>query len=65
MKLVTKQQWDKMSPTMQGYTNYLQGELPGSELKGLTNPYFSNSQESCAFEDGEREAILEVQDGEE
>lgn len=65
MKLVTKQQWDKMSPTMQGYSCYIQGEHQGSELKGLTNPYFSHTRAFREFEDGQNEAILEVQDGEE
>ena len=65
MKLVTKEQWSKMSPKTQGYLVYMQANLPSSELAGLTNPYFGHTKAYRDFCEGEREAVLEAQDGEE
>jgi len=65
VKFVTRAEWDKMSPKSQGYVAYLQAELPGSELKGLVNPYFVHSKQYKDFCEGERMAVMEVQDGEE
>ena len=65
MKLITKEQWSKMSPGSQGYVLYLQANLPDSELKGLTNPYPSFTKAYKDFCEGERQAVLEVQDAEE
>lgn len=65
MKMMTKEQWDRMSPKSQGYVLYLQEKLPGSELKGVTNPYFAHTKQHKDFCDGELQAVLEVQDGEE
>lgn len=65
MKLMTKVEWDRMSPKSQGYVLYLQAELPGSELKGVNNPYFPHMKQHKDFCEGERMAILEVQDAEE
>lgn len=65
MKLITKSEWDEMYPMAQGYCIYMQAELPGSELKGLSNPYPTDSIFALAFAEGERIAVLEVQDGEE
>jgi len=65
MKLVTKEQWDRMSPKVQGYVLYIQASLPGSELKDMTNPYPEWMKAHRDFCEGEREAMLEVQDGEE
>lgn len=65
MTLFTKEHWDKMSPKSQGYILYLQQELPGSELKGVTNPYFEHTKQYKDFCEGELQAVLEVQDGEE
>lgn len=65
MKLFTKADWDRMSPKSQGYVLYLQAALPDSELKGVTNPYFSHTKQHKDFCEGELQAVLEVQDGEE
>ncbi len=64
-RLVTKDEWKVMTPYAKGYVLYMQEELPKSELKGLTNPYFPNSKESEDFEAGSFKAMLDVQDGEE
>lgn len=65
MKLITKVEWDRMSPKSKGYILYLQAELPGSELKGLANPYFNHTKQYADFCEGENLAVNEVQDGEE
>ena len=64
MKLITKAEWDRMSPKSKGYVAYLQAELPGSELKGLTNPYFNYTNQHADFCEGEDLAVQEVQEGE-
>ncbi len=65
MKLITKEQWNRLSPKSQGYVYYLQADIPGSELKDVTNPYFAHTKQYRDFCEGERVAVLEVQDGEE
>lgn len=65
MKMMTKAEWDRMSPKSKGYVMYLQAELPGSELKGVSNPYFEHTKQHKDFNEGEQMAMLEVQDGEE
>ena len=65
MKLVSKEAWENLSPRSKGYVLYMQGELPGSELKGLSNPYRKGSANASKFEEGERIAVLEAQDSEE
>ena len=54
-----------LNPKSQGYVLYMQEEWPGSELKGLSNPYRKDSKEWKAFEEGERIACLDAQDSEE
>lgn len=65
MKLLTRAEWEKLSPFAQGYAIYMQEAHPGSELKGLTNPYPSGSTEAKEYDRGEFQATLDVQDGEE
>lgn len=65
MKLVTKSEWDALSPRAKGYILYAQAELEGSELKGLENPYPAGSYEHIWFTQGESEAAIEAQDSEE
>jgi hypothetical protein len=64
MKLVTKEQWDKLSPRSQGYVCYLQGNLPGSELKGIVNPYFKHTKQHRDFYEGEYDAVIETVESE-
>jgi hypothetical protein len=65
MKLITKAEWDQMEPRAQGYVLYMESEHPGSELKGLGNPYNQGSRMADLFNEGERVAVLEAQDSEE
>ncbi len=65
MKLITKEAWEMLNPKSQGYILYMQEKWPGSELKGLYNPYRKDSKEWKAFEEGERIACLDAQDSEE
>lgn len=65
MKLVTKSEWEYMTPYAQGYVLYMQEEHPGSELKGLRSPYADESLDALSFADGERAAVLAAQDSEE
>jgi hypothetical protein len=51
-----------LPPKTQGYALYMQAELPGSELKGQANPYPPGSFAYDDFVEGERCAVLEVQD---
>lgn len=65
VKLITKEQWDKMSPRSRGYIAYWQGNLPGSELKDVTCPYPVGTQGQKDYAAGEFTAMLDAQDGEE
>lgn len=64
IKLITKAQWDKMLPTTQGYLCYLQGGLPGSELKAAVCPYRAGTAKAKEFAAGEFAAMLDAQDSE-
>jgi len=63
--LYTLEEWQTIPPVARGYVLYMQAELPGSELKGQTNPYAAGTANHELFRTGERRAVLEVQDGEE
>jgi hypothetical protein len=65
VKLVTREQWDKMSPRSQGYVLYTQGGVNGSELWNASCPYPKGSKEYKDFSEGERIAVLDAQDSEE
>jgi hypothetical protein len=65
IKLLTKAEWDKLTPIAQGYELYLQGAHPGSELKDVTCPYPQGSQEAREFAAGEFTAMMDAQDSEE
>lgn len=60
--LMTKKQWKAAGPRTQGYILYMQAELPGSELAGLSNPYREGTEQYEEFRKGEMAAVLEVQD---
>lgn len=57
--------WRNLPPKQQGYILYMQGDLPGSELKGMENPYLVGSIQYGQFQEGERAAVLAAQDSEE
>jgi hypothetical protein len=65
VKLVTKEQWDKMNPKSQGYCVYMQGSLPGSELADVVCPYRLGSKQAKEYAEGEMAAVLDAQDSEE
>jgi hypothetical protein len=65
VKLITKDQWDRLIPRIQGYACYMQGSLPGSELKDVTCPYPIDSREAKEFAAGELNAMMDTQDSEE
>jgi hypothetical protein len=63
--LVTLAEWKQFTPFQQGYTLYMQGSWPTSELAREVNPYVKESPEWTKFNCGEERALLAVQDGEE
>jgi len=65
VKLITKAEWDKLSPKSQGYACYMQGNLPCSELKDIHSPYPIDSREAKEFAAGEFTAMMDAQDSEE
>ncbi len=63
--LVTLEAWRKLSPLQQGYTLYMQGSWPTSEIGDEKNPYEEGSAAWTAFRQGEQRAMMSAQDGEE
>lgn len=61
-KLLTKAEYDKLDARSQGYAQYMQGALRGSELKDLTNPYPEHSVDHQEWRVGQIMAVLHVQD---
>lgn len=64
-RLVTLIEYRTMTPFAQGYVVYWQGERPGSELKGFTNPYPLGSAKHLEWNRGQEKAVLDAQDSEE
>lgn len=65
-ELITLESYRKMNPKTQGYAVYMQADLPGSELKEhRANPYAPGTGEYDAWNEGQRLAVQDVQDGEE
>lgn len=64
-RLVTLEQYNQLPPVARAYVVYMQGDLPGSELKGLSNPYPAGSTEHEQWSYGERLAVQQAQDSEE
>ncbi len=64
-RLVTLEEWRKLTPFRQGYILYMQGTWPTSELAGARNPHAEGTPERTAFRQGEQCAVLDAQDGEE
>jgi hypothetical protein len=63
--LVTLAAWKRLTPALQGYLLYMQGDRSGSELHGQRCPYERGTKEHRAFCEGERQAVLVAQDSEE
>ena len=65
-ELVTYVEYQKLSPREQGFAAYVQGELPGSELRDhQANPYPVGSFNAAEWRKGEFQGILAAQDSEE
>ena len=63
--LVSLDAWRKLPPFGQGYTFYMEGDWPTSELAGEKNPYEEGTPAWTEFRHGEQRATLDAQDGEE
>lgn len=64
-RLYTKAEYDQMSPVTQGFWQYMDGDWPGSELKGLTNPYPEGTADHQEWERGQALGVQAAQDSEE
>jgi hypothetical protein len=59
VKLMTRAEYDRVSPYTQGYAVYWEGNHPESELHGLTNPYAEGSPEYAAWNRGQTAAAAD------
>ena len=57
MRLITKAEYDKLTPRQQGYIQYMQGEWPGSKLKYCHNSYPEGSAEYLSFIAGQMDGV--------
>lgn len=62
--LITKLEYDELTPYQQGFVIYMQAEVDGSELKGLHNPYPENTIYYDDWNRGNRWAMICAQDEE-
>jgi len=62
-KLITRAEYRKLAPRQQGYVAYMQGSLPGSELKKEVNPYRRGTAEYRDWSVGQDAACIEAQEG--
>ena len=58
-KLITVEEFGNLTPRDKGYAVYMQGDLPGSELHGLTNPYAQDTFEYQQWNEGQALAVKE------
>ena len=65
LKLMSKAEYDRVSPYTQGYAVYWEGDQEGSELKGLTNPYAAGTKAHDDWNRGQQAATQDAQDSEE
>lgn len=63
MKLITKAEYDALTPYQQGYVCYMQACLLGSEIPDCC-PYGKGTQEAEEWGRGSFAGILEAQDEE-
>lgn len=61
--MLAKVDYEKLQPYAQGYAVYWEGDQPGSELHGFTNPYAAGSKEHAEWNRGQMAATLDAQDG--
>lgn len=62
-RLISLEEWKTLPAFSQGYTLYMQGSWPTSELKGEKNPHAKGSPAWSRFQQGAQQATLEAQDG--
>ncbi len=63
--LISLADWRTLPPFQQGYTLYMQGAWPTSELTREKNPYGEGTPQWTKFRQGEQCAMRDAQDGEE
>ncbi len=63
--LTTLAEWQRMTPSDQGYVLYMEEAHDGSELRGQRCPYAVDTPEHGEFKRGELGAVLYAQDSEE
>ena len=62
VRLLTKVEYDQLTPAEQGYACYMQAAQPGSEIPDV-NPYPVGSEAHTRFEKGQFLAMVFAQDG--
>lgn len=62
MTLISKKEFELLTPFEQGFVIYMQAEHKGSELKDIKCPYPVSTPNYEEFVNGERMAVLQVQD---
>jgi len=64
-RLISRAEYDALNAFSQGYAVYWEGDQPGSELHGLTNPYAAGTPEHDEWNRGQVLATQNAQDSEE
>jgi hypothetical protein len=63
---MTSAEFYKLKPLQRGYVVYMLGELDDEpNVPNESNPYPARSADARAWDEGQRRAVLDVQDGEE
>jgi hypothetical protein len=64
--VITASQFATLSPYARGYVVYMAGERDDQpHVPNESNPYVAGTEEALAWSRGNRQAMLDVQDGEE
>ena len=58
-KLMTVEEFGNLTPRDKGYAVCMEGDLPGSELQGLPNPYAQDTLEYQQWNEGQALAVKE------
>lgn len=64
MKLLTADEYARLTPKQQGYATYMQAEIKGSRIPKKC-PYEKGSRNADQFGEGQFIGVLEAQEGEE
>ncbi len=62
-RLISLGEWKTLPAFSQGYALYMQGSWQTSELKDAKNPYAKGSHKWVRFQQGQQQATLDAQDG--